>query len=140
MSAPNFKLGSWSRGVEQIFELPHLTNLTIRGGDYNSFPKGLSKLQGLKKLVFYNTKNFKIPEEVFELQNLEELVFRHNPIEKISPEIVNCKKLKSLDLKSCIALKEFPETTLRSLSNLESIHFSNTPVAKECNTYRRRYL
>lgn len=106
---------------EQMSELSQLEELTIRGGNLESWPEVFAGMSKLKKLNLTTIRGFsKLPSSIGQLTQLEELYIDNClGIDTLPKAIGNLKNLKKLELVNLTYLSHIPDE-LGQLSKLET--------------------
>ncbi|KAD6454651.1 hypothetical protein E3N88_09357 [Mikania micrantha] len=123
-------------------------------GSLQDVPSSICNLKSLKYLhLVYCSLVKKLPEEIGSLtcleelnieESLEELILSSKVIEHFPDSMCTLRNLKTLELKSCIQLKELPND-LDMLEHLEKLHLSDCISLQEvpnsiCNMKSLKYL
>jgi len=132
------KVNKLSRNV---FSLPKLRVLHLRGVDIKKSVDLFSRLKSLKELKISDVYFKEFPEQILKLKELERLDFSNNSIETISKDIIQLQKLKYLSLRNNKYLQA-DISSLQSLSQLEHLDLSNTKMFGEyvCSSPHLKYL
>lgn len=122
----DFEKTNYEKEFDIVFELYHLTSLTISNFKGSFISESLGNLINLKKLTFENCLLEKIPDSVGNLGSLQEFFFRMNHFTKIESKLHSLpitfgklKNLTKLDL-SDAKLTSLPES-MNELINLKSL-------------------